>query len=361
MIALPVSEQSQVAAARRAAVGMAERAGFSETDAGRVAIVATELATNLVKHGGGGRLLAALSHAPAQGRTPHQAGWSTSAGVELIAIDKGPGIADLSAALRDGYSTAGSAGHGLGAIRRQAEAFHIYSRPGAGTALLARLHAGRPPSEPDLALSALQVDPEWGAVCIPKPGEEVCGDDWHVHPAAEAPAGADRTVMVVDGLGHGPQAAAAAAAAVRLFSKSAGLGPAALMEALHAGLRGTRGAAVSIARFDSSRRVVVFCGIGNVAGALVSRMGRVQRLLTLNGTVGHAVRRIQEAAYPYPDPAGSPMMILHSDGLSASWSLEAYPGLVAAHPALIAAVLYRDFARDRDDATVLVVRGAGEG
>jgi anti-sigma regulatory factor (Ser/Thr protein kinase) len=375
MIAVPVSEQSQVAEARRAAAGVARRAGFDEAAVGRAAIVATELATNLVKHGLGGRLLAGLADPPgAWGgravRSRHEAG---AAGINLIAVDQGPGIADLGAALRDGYSTAGSAGGGLGAVRRQAQAFHVYSRPGAGTAILARLGAGQPPPR-DATAAAVGAAADaathfpdasgggWGAVCVPKPGEEVCGDDWHVHPYPGAPAGAGRTVMVVDGLGHGPQAAEAAAAAVRLFNERAGLPPAAIMEALHAGLRATRGAAVSIARFDRARRVLVFCGVGNVAGALVSSgTGQARRLLAHNGTVGHAARRIREVEYPYPDAADPPAVVLHSDGLSANWSLAAYPGLLAAHPALAAAVLYRDFARARDDAAVVVAHEAGEG
>ncbi|HZH26476.1 MAG TPA: ATP-binding SpoIIE family protein phosphatase [Azospirillaceae bacterium] len=360
MIVVPVHEQNQVAAARRAAVELAQRAGFTETAAGRVAIVATELATNLVKHGRGGRLLAGLSDV---------VGDAGNTGVDLIAIDKGPGIADVAAALRDGFSTAGSAGHGLGAVRRQAHAFHIYTHPGAGTAILARLEAGQPPLQrwaahaPDSGdINTPAPHPEAGAVCAPKLGEEVCGDDWHVNPMPGPASGIGPTAMVVDGLGHGPQAAEAAAAAVRLFKRYAGHPPAAIMETLHAGLRATRGAAVSIARFDGKRRVVVFCGVGNVAGALVSRTtGNAHRLLTYNGTVGHAVRRIQEVQYPYPDASGRPMIILHSDGISTNWSLDAYPGLATAHPRLIAAVLYRDFSRDRDDAAVLVALGPGGG
>lgn len=373
MIAVQVSEQSQVAEARRAATRLAQRVGFDEAAVGRAAIAATELATNLVKHGRGGRLLAGLSDAPDAegGRRVRSRAEDGSAGIELVAIDQGPGIADLDAALRDGFSTAGSAGRGLGAVRRQAHAFHIYSRPGAGTAILARLGAGRPPpratdadesSDASNTRASTALDGGWGAVCVPKPGEEVCGDDWHVRSSPGMPRGSDRTAMVVDGLGHGPQAAEAAATAVRLFNDRAGLSPAAIMEALHAGLRATRGAAVSIARFDRARRVVVFCGIGNVAGTLVSRAtGQTRRLLAYNGTVGHAVRRIQEVEYPYPDAADAPAVVLHSDGLSANWSLAAYPGLLEGHPSLLAAVLYRDFARDRDDATVLVAHETGKG
>lgn len=335
MIAIPVVEQSQIAHARREAVALAQGAGFGEQDAGRVAIVATELATNLVKHGSEGRLLAGLYDQPGDRARP---------GVELIAIDKGRGIADLGAALRDGHSTAGTAGEGLGAIQRQAQAFHAFSRPGSGTAMLARLTPGR-------SSGAVPEQP-WGAVCVPKPGEEVCGDDWHVAPDAEGA----HTFMVVDGLGHGPQAAEAASEAVRLFKKHVGERPAAILDALHAGLRTTRGAAAAVARFDPDRRVLIFCGIGNIAGSLTTGT-TTKRMVSQNGTVGHAIRKIQEFEYSYD---GEPLVVLHSDGLSGSWSLGSYPGLVTADPVLIAAVLYRDFARGRDDSTVLVTRGSGQ-
>ncbi|MEJ1938277.1 anti-sigma regulatory factor, partial [Nostoc sp. NIES-2111] len=158
--ALAVSHSSQVAEARRAVAGLAAGLRFDETDRGRAAIVVTELATNLVKHGGGGELLAA--------------GFDddTGAGLQLLALDKGQGIARIDEALRDGFSSAGSAGQGLGAARRQSQAFDIASWPGKGTAVLARLRAGRHREE------ALDPPPTLAGLCVPKPGESVCGDDW---------------------------------------------------------------------------------------------------------------------------------------------------------------------------------------
>ena len=125
-----VADQSQVAEVRRIAADMARDGGFDETAAGRVALVATELATNLLKHAGGGDMLVQRF---AEGE---------SAGIELLALDKGPGIGDLRRALDDGYSTAGSPGNGLGAIRRQSDEFAIWSRSGLGTAIVARIGGG---------------------------------------------------------------------------------------------------------------------------------------------------------------------------------------------------------------------------
>ncbi|WP_413990912.1 ATP-binding protein [Labrys okinawensis] len=355
MISVPVSEQNEVAQARRAALEIAQRAGFDETAVGRVAIAATEMATNLIKHGKGGYLLIDLTDWPEDVGTA----WSGPPDVELIAIDKGPGLASIETALQDGYSTAGSAGHGLGAIRRQAHSFNVYSRPGAGTVLAVRLGGGPATSRKRADVPSHRVARGLiGSVCLAKPGEDVCGDGWHVIPGPGVQG--RRAVMVVDGLGHGPQAAEASAAAVRLFNRHAGRSPAEIMEAMHEGLRPTRGAAVSIARFEPERRMVSFCGIGNVGGVLASRnTPEARRMLSLNGTVGHVMRKVQQFDYPYP-AGGAPVVILHSDGISAQWALDKYPGLSSANPSLLAAVLYRDFGRDRDDATVLVAHDLGE-
>lgn len=328
MRSIAVTETSQIAEARRGAADIAASLGGDESTAGKVAIVATELATNLIKHGGGGELLL----------SSYEVG--TEAGVQLIALDCGRGIANLQQCLRDGYSSAGSAGHGLGAIQRQSQMMEVATWPSLGTAILARVEVrGDPVSNRTSPISS-------GCVNVPKPGEEVCGDACTV---ADTLAG--RTAMVVDGLGHGPDAAIAANEALRLFHRHQNLPVPQILEYLHAGLRPTRGAAVAIARYDEQRSIVVYGGIGNIAGS-VQTGHEMRRMISLNGTAGHIARRIQ--TFDYPCAGG--LVIMHSDGLTMNWSLERYPGITRMHPTLIASVLYRDYARRRDDATVLVVK-----
>lgn len=330
MRALPVRDASQVSEARRGAVTLAKGLGFGEEDAGRLAIVATELATNLRKHGGGGELLVGSYDD------------RTGSGVECLALDKGPGIPDLDLSLRDGHSTAGSAGTGLGAITRGSHVSDIYSRPGLGTAILVRIQQGRP-GEAKPAL-----EPVLGAVNLPMPGEEACGDAWCVKAQPDG-----FKLFVADGLGHGPIAAQASHAAVNVFLKAHARPPGALLEEMHAALRSTRGAAVGVAAIDLAASEVVFAGVGNILGVLVMDSG-ARRMVSHNGTVGHVIKRVQEFSYPFE---GVPLIVLCSDGLGTSWDLGAYPGLAQRHPTLIAGVLYRDFNRGRDDVTVLVVRG----
>jgi anti-sigma regulatory factor (Ser/Thr protein kinase) len=306
---------------------MAARQGFGETDSGRVALVATELATNILKHGNGGEILVGAY------------GEGSDTGIELIALDKGRGIPNVAASLADGYSTAGTAGKGLGAVVRQSHFVDIASWPGHGAAVLARLKPG-PPPEGSSDTSRI------GAVSIPKLGEDVCGDSWSVSVGPE-----ETTLLVADGLGHGPDAAEAAVEAVRLFHRFNGHRPPVLLDYIHGGLRATRGAAVSVARFQPASGKMIYTGVGNVAGVLASN-GQLRRMVSMPGTAGHNARKIQ--AFEYPFTAG--LVILHSDGLASSWTLERYPNLAARHPTLIAAVLYRDLTRHRDDATVLVAK-----
>jgi anti-sigma regulatory factor (Ser/Thr protein kinase) len=327
MIALAVQDQSQVAETRRKATDMANRQGFGDADTGRVALVATELATNVLKHGNGGEILVGVY------------GDGPDTGIELIALDKGAGMSNVAASLADGYSTAGTAGKGLGAIVRQSHFVDIASWPGNGTAILARIKPGQP-------AEARTDTSRTGAVSVPKQGEEVCGDSWGVSVGPE-----EMTLLVADGLGHGPEAAEASVEAVRLFHRFGGHRAPVLLEYIHGGLRATRGAAVSVARFQPGSGKLTYSGIGNVAGVL-STNGELRRMVSMPGTAGHNARKIQ--AFEYPFTGG--LVILHSDGIASSWTLERYHNLAARHPTLIAAILYRDLARHRDDATVLVAK-----
>jgi anti-sigma regulatory factor (Ser/Thr protein kinase) len=325
MISVAVSEASQVAEARRQAASLAERNGFLEEDTGRVALIATELGTNLIKHGRGGEMLVGTYD-------------NSEGGIEIVTLDHGPGIANIEACLKDGYSSAGTQGNGLGAVIRQSHEFDIASWPGLGTAVLARLRRGKP--DPHRAPSRSG----WGAVSIAMPGQDVCGDSWSVL------ANDSTTLFVADGLGHGEDAAEASVEAVRLFHRFGGHQVGTLLDYIHGGLRSTRGAAVSIARFDPKSHRVAFAGVGNVAGALATDAGTLRRMVSMPGTAGYNARKIQ--VFDYPFDRG--LIILASDGISTSWNLGKYPSIQAVHPTLIAAILYRDFGRRRDDATVLV-------
>ncbi|MEW5856189.1 MAG: ATP-binding SpoIIE family protein phosphatase [Cyanobacteriota bacterium] len=331
-VALPILESSQAGEARRIAIAIANRLGFTETERGQVGIVVTEIANNLVLHAKDGLLLLQpLSK-------------NDITGIEILALDKGPGISNIQECLRDGFSTAGTPGNGLGAVSRLSAFFEIHSVPKVGTALLSHFWAS-----PEVAQQS-NNNLEIGVVCLPMAGEEVSGDAWATD---QQP---DRSLLLVaDGLGHGPLAAQASLEAVRIFRENVRKSPAEIIEAAHAVLRSTRGAALAIAEVDFERQVVRFAGVGNIAGSVFSPEGSYS-MVSHNGTVGHEVRKIQEFVYQWPKGG---LLVMHSDGLSTQWRLDRYPGLITRHPSLIAGVLYRDFYRGRDDVTVLVAREEG--
>jgi anti-sigma regulatory factor (Ser/Thr protein kinase) len=328
-VRVPVTESSQPASARRAAVILAQRAGMDESDAGRVALVVTELATNLVKHAKGGELLI------------RQLGVDGEDGIEVLSLDKGPGMSNVARSLDDGYSTAGSPGTGLGSVLRTAAEFDVYSQIGKGTAIIARIFCLH--TRPTMP----HAHPV-GVVHQAKPGEEVCGDNWIVRWFADG-----WLCAVADGLGHGLIASEAAMPIIEAVREAApDRSPVELIEAAHQAAKPTRGAAVGIAIKDGSAGLLRFAGVGNIA-ALVTNGIQRRHLVSYNGIVGHEYRKTSEFAHPWDADS---VLLLHSDGIATQWDLDRYPGLLSRDPSLIAGVLYRDFTRGRDDATVVVVK-----
>jgi anti-sigma regulatory factor (Ser/Thr protein kinase) len=331
----PIEDATHPGEVRRQAAVLAAELGFAEADAGRVALVVTEAATNVLKHAGGGHVLLRALRPSAH-----------VAGVEIIALDKGRGMSHVARCMQDGYSTAGSPGTGLGAIARLASSLELYTAEGHGTALLARVFPAA--SEEAPRTSGL----EFGVVRVAAPGESACGDDW-----SWLSLDGRFRILLADGLGHGPLAAAAAEEAARTFQA---LGERSLQDVLrgvHEALRATRGAAVSIAEVDPVAGEVRFLGLGNVQG-FVAWPGSVRNMVTQNGTAG--VHAATPRVLRYPWKAGA-TLVLYTDGLTSRTSVDSYPGLLARSPTLVASVLYRDFVRGRDDATVVVARDTREG
>lgn len=326
-LAVRVLEPSQAGEARRSAIALATSLGFNQTQQGKVGIVVTEIANNLVQHAKDGLLLL-------QVMTKHNIH-----GLEVLALDKGPGISNITECMRDGFSSRRTPGNGLGAISRLSSFFDIFST-GMGTAILCHFWASPIPE----SLSSNHL--ELGVVCLPKTGEEVCGDAWACEISQER-----SLLLVADGLGHGSLAAEASTEAVKVFQENVHCSPQEIIAAAHPALRSTRGAAVAIAEINFAHQSLRFAGVGNIAGSVFWSGGKYN-LVSYNGTVGCEVRKIKEFTHQWY-PGG--LLIMHSDGLGTQWRLERYPGLVHKHPSLIAGVLYRDFYRLRDDVTVLVV------
>ncbi|SFI61239.1 SpoIIE family protein phosphatase [Amycolatopsis sacchari] len=323
---LVVSEDGHVGRARRLAAAVAQQQGLPMAQVHRVALAATELATNLTKHAGRG----VFSVVPGPGQ------------LDLLAVDKGPGVARMETSMRDGYSTTGTMGAGLGSIRRAADFFDAYSLPGRGTAVLARWRNGEP-------LSGVRV----GAARLTAAGETACGDMW-----TAVPSGASVAVALSDGLGHGEAAAKASGAAIETVAAHASLGPARILDAMQQSLARTRGATVAVASVAPASGRLRFAGIGNIATRRYPEPGApVQRLLSRPGIVG--VAGTNRAADSTDSWSPRSWLVLQTDGVSDRWSADDWPGLLRHDPAIVAGWILGQHGRGRDDACVVAVTGGG--
>ncbi|MFG1922876.1 ATP-binding protein [Cryptosporangium sp. NPDC048952] len=341
---IPIDDTSAVGAARRMATGLATRAGFGETRSGELAIAVTELAGNLHRHARDGAVALRLT------RPYLSTDDSGEAAVEVIALDAGPGMEDFETHLRDGYSTGGTLGVGLGAVTRLASTLDAWSQAGRGTVVVARFGAARRPftriGDPAPVGTELAA-----GLTRSIAGETACGDAYAVRRTDDGVV-----AVLCDGLGHGPLAARAAQRGVEVFLDSAEVDVTALVTRLHRELRPTRGAAIGVVRHDVDRGLVQFAGLGNIAGAVVpiARSGERSRHVTsMPGIAGHQARTIRSFDYPADD---STLVVLHTDGVSTRWSLDGQWALTRHDPLVIAAALMRDAATRRDDAGVLVLK-----
>ncbi|MEJ5060234.1 MULTISPECIES: ATP-binding protein [unclassified Pseudomonas] len=319
---LVIEDSSQVGHARRTAQRLAEQHGFDTTDSGRVALVATELASNILKHASRGELHLRV--------LPRASGY----GIEMLAIDRANGF-DLQACLADGFSTGGTQGIGLGAVSRQTEVFDVYA-DSRGAVLLTRLYP-----KADKA-----ADRRIGVSQHSLHHDPACGDVWHL-----AFDGAHISALVIDGLGHGEEAEHAARAGEKAFALMPFASPLLVLEDVHQAMIGTRGGALAIAQFDAAGDTLKFVGIGNIGACLIAP-DKSRGLASHPGIVGGQYRKAQP--FDYAQVNGQ-LLIMYSDGLQSRWNLQDYPGLVHRHPAVIAAILHRDFCRGRDDVSVLVI------
>ncbi|MGE5411830.1 MAG: ATP-binding SpoIIE family protein phosphatase [Clostridiales bacterium] len=327
-----IQDRSHISESRRLSTSIASEMGFSETTTGKIAVIVTEMATNIIKHSTdqkGELLIQEICLKDCQG-------------IELISIDKGPGMRNVAQCMRDGYSTAGSQGTGLGAIKRMSDKFDIYSSFGNGTVIISRIWLDD--KEGNSSITHIDI----GGISLPKKGEAANGDRWAFHKEE-----GKLKIILADGLGHGIEASAASIEAIKCFNihKSSSLSE--LMESIHGSLRHTRGAAIALAEINYGNKIFSFCGIGNI-NCVVQTSEKSKTMISHNGIAGHEIRKIQTFETQWIE---NPTLIMHSDGLSSRWSLEKNnSGLLNKAASITAAILYRDYSRENDDSTVVVTR-----
>ena len=328
-VRFPVLNRSYLNSVKRDISKLAESCGFSAGEVGRIDVIVSEMASNLIKHTpqGGELLVKPVTDA-------------NLTGLEVLSIDSGPGMRDPVRMMEDGVSTAGSMGQGLGAIRRMSDTFDLYTLPENGTVILSRIYK-------DLKSAKISQPPiDFRSIMVSKIEGQECGDGW-----ALAKLQSGYSLLTLDGLGHGPLAHIACTEAISSFHSIAAQNPSIALRTLHEAIRRTRGAVGSIALIDTTQQKLSYCGVGNITCKLISPE-KTNSLISHNGILGHNIPvSLSDHIYDWQTHS---MLVTHSDGLGNKWDVSKYPGLLRHDCSVIAGVLFKDHTRKSDDTLVIV-------
>lgn len=323
---LNASDRSYFAILKKEIHALAAAAQFGARRLAEIDIVVAEIVSNLAKHAGGGEVFVKLIEEKG------------IQGIELLAIDNGPGISDLKHMLQDGASSKNTLGHGLGAIKRLSDIFQIYTHKGWGTLLLARLF------NEQLPLAKKRETLEVHSLLVSKPGETECGDGFYFKQSKE-----HIKLFLGDGLGHGKEASAAVQKAIEAFKLCAEHSPVENLRYINQSVKKTRGLVATIAIFHVKERRWTICGVGNISTKFYS-LGGTKNHNSYNGIVGLNMpntMKDQEVSY---EPGQC--LVMCSDGLKSKWDVLRFPGILRNDLSLLNAALFKDFTRNTDDTSI---------
>ena len=327
-----ISHETNIYEAQVAVREMATSIGFDPGVGEEIVLVVTELATNLVRHAGGGDLL--LRPVAQNGR----------AGIQIESHDKGPGIGNVERAFADGYSTASGPGYGLGAINRLMDELDI--SPARGDGIGAHITCRRWIRE---APNAALLNPFGiGVASRPHPLMPVNGDSFVVKQW-----GQKALVAVIDGLGHGQHAHSAAETARQYVESHFDAPLSSIFIGVSRACRATRGVVMAAALFDGAQERFSFASLGNVEARIFNSLSEAKLVIT-RGILGHTNKMPTVSEYPW-DPRS--VFVMHSDGLLSRWHWDDFT-FANELPSNIAQRLLLTLARKEDDATVIVVKRA---
>jgi anti-sigma regulatory factor (Ser/Thr protein kinase) len=328
-ISINVTDSLRVRAVARTAKSFAGEIGFESRDAEEIALVVTELASNLVKHAGHGVLRLAAT----EGRV----------GIRVESEDRGPGIADTEQAVTDGFSTAGSLGAGLGTVNRLMDELDFYSCSPSGIRIVChRWKRPRPAVLGDrrlefgVATRAYRRGPENGDAFIVR--------QWDNYALAG----------VIDGLGHGQFAQRAAQTARRYVELHFDQSLDHIFRGVGRACRATRGVVMALTRFDLDRNLLTIASVGNIETRLIAETGRFNPIIR-RGIIGMNAPNPVPCEHPWTPKS---LLIIHSDGLQSHWDWKNFQDLIHETPDVIAQRLLAELGKIDDDATVLVARHA---
>lgn len=324
------NDRSYFALLKKEIRALAHTLTFNERQIGEIDIIVAEMASNLVKHAGGGQILVKLVR------------HNNNEGIELISIDNGKGIAEINKMLRDGESSKSTLGLGLGAMQRLSDTFQIYSLKNWGTIILCRKYVK------GLALHIKPSIAEIRSVVIPKPGETTCGDRFfHIENKNHI------KLFLADGLGHGAEAARAVQEAGIAFTNCQELYTPEILRYINSNVRKTRGLVGMVAIFDIAQKTWDICGVGNISikmnGPTFSK-----NYMSYNGIIGLNLPRTMSSQQIIHEKGQ--YLIMCSDGLRSRWDTLKYTGIVRYDLTILASSLIKDFNRTTDDSSVAICK-----
>ncbi len=342
-IVIPIDEIHHIGIAIREISKLAEDFGFSEKELSEILIVVSELANNLIEHEAiEGKIICSLNEE------------GTKKYIQIISEDKGPGIANVETVMEDGFSTSGTLGIGLGAIKRLMSDFRINSNIDdvktaknnnnwrkIGTKIITKKYLSQREDRVDISQSRTR----FGVFTRSKYGEKYNGDNYFLQHFE------DKTIVaVIDGLGHGQYAFKASTEARLYFTKNYKKPLDVIINDLHARLKSTRGVVISIALIDHEKGELEHVGIGNVLTRVFNSPTPI-RPVNYNGSLGYILRNFRVSKYPW---VKGNIIIMTSDGISERYDTNNNPNYLQNHPIIIANTILKEYGKDYDDATVLV-------
>ena len=340
---LQIDNESDVGVCRRKAVALAREMGFDEVKSGEVAILVTELVTNVLKHGGGrGKILICQIKNKEEQKA-----------LEIWCCDYGKGINQPEKSIADGFTKANTLGFGLGTILRFSDEFEINpkERPEMGDSGLNGFegftHCIRTLKwVPAKKWSCTNRNLQIGAATRSKPGEKLNGDTYVVTHLS----GSKTVAAVIDGLGHGKDAHLASNKLKEQLLLKADLPLNSLMNHIHKSIRGTRGAVIGLLSIDTDAQKLNFTGIGNIETFLLSSEGK-KNLLSFGGIIGHNMRTPR--VFEHEMKPGN-TIFMYSDGITSRWTNRDFEREM--QPQQKAEFILNNYSRQNDDATILIIR-----
>ena len=329
-VSVSVSSPAHIRSASEQAREYSVRLGFSAIESEEIALAVAELASNLIKHAGGGEIQVKPMDS------------DNRIGIQIVSEDDGPGLPDAEKALTDGYSTAGTLGAGLGAVNRLMDQVEFSCPPAGGLRVTCRRFI-RPAS----CLGQRQL--EFGAATrsyrlLPENGDAFIIKQWEGHALAG----------IIDGLGHGELAQRAAQTARHYVEHHFDQSLPNLFVGVGRVCRTTRGVVMALARFDLANKKLQVASVGNVETRLLGEA-------PFSPVVRRGIVGVSSAPNPVPTehPWGAnSILVLHSDGIQSRWTWGDIPAAGNEKPAVIARRLLELYGRIEDDATVLVARNS---